>query len=319
MEEWLSSRSLDGTRSHSRLLKRLKGLTSKSDAEVALSVHGACVTDGFWIKDADEDISYEDVSAFKDVLFNAAVYGDLSDTETQGLTPQLTATGSLEKGWKKEGDTWYLYKLENDVQDFNEIFSSCISNLLEIPTAEYQKALKGIKTKNFASEYDFEDAYSLVGDNWVFYPYCYDQILLFFGKDAALGYTKLLYFDAVCRNMDRHSHNFGFLRDRETGHFVSMAPNYDFDQILFGDTGFLTKKGSLSSMSPDLLIRDYVDLVKLKGLNINIPKLSKDNIDLIMPPHIKEHPLYKDAVILVTERQKMLEDLVSARTFSDIY
>jgi hypothetical protein len=40
-------------------------------------------------------------------------------------------------------------------------------------------------------------------------------------------YLKLIFFDAVVFNIDRHNENLGFLRDVRTGHIISLAPNFD--------------------------------------------------------------------------------------------
>ena len=33
--------------------------------------------------------------------------------------------------------------------------------------------------------------------------------------------------DTIIFNMDRHTQNFGFLRDIDTGEIISLAPNFD--------------------------------------------------------------------------------------------
>ena len=42
----------------------------------------------------------------------------------------------------------------------------------------------------------------------------------------------MLIIDAVIGNGDRHAGNFGWLRNTDTGEYVSMAPLYDFDHAL---------------------------------------------------------------------------------------
>lgn len=46
-------------------------------------------------------------------------------------------------------------------------------------------------------------------------------------KDVAKQYLLLLWMDTVCYNMDRHTENFGVLRDVNSGEILSLAPNYD--------------------------------------------------------------------------------------------
>lgn len=38
---------------------------------------------------------------------------------------------------------------------------------------------------------------------------------------------KMVWLDTLCFNMDRHTKNFGLLRDRNSGQILNMAPNYD--------------------------------------------------------------------------------------------
>ena len=42
----------------------------------------------------------------------------------------------------------------------------------------------------------------------------------------------MIIIDAVIGNGDRHAGNFGWLRNMDTGEYVSMAPLYDFDHAL---------------------------------------------------------------------------------------
>lgn len=58
------------------------------------------------------------------------------------------------------------------------------------------------------------------------YKYCFD-ILLGISKDVAKQYLLLLWMDTVCYNMDRHTENFGVLRDVNSGEILSLALNYD--------------------------------------------------------------------------------------------
>ena len=43
----------------------------------------------------------------------------------------------------------------------------------------------------------------------------------------AKDYADMLYLDAVCMNVDRHIHNYGVLRNVETGEILQLAPNFD--------------------------------------------------------------------------------------------
>ena len=58
------------------------------------------------------------------------------------------------------------------------------------------------------------------------YENCF-HVLNAMSPELARQYLLLIWMDSVCYNMDRHTENFGFLRDVETGKILSLAPNYD--------------------------------------------------------------------------------------------
>lgn len=37
----------------------------------------------------------------------------------------------------------------------------------------------------------------------------------------------MIYLDSICMSVDRHTRNFGFLKDSDNGKFIKLAPNYD--------------------------------------------------------------------------------------------
>ena len=50
LEEWLKMRAVERHRKNGRILKRLLRLGDTSDLNTALCVHGAKITDNYWIK-----------------------------------------------------------------------------------------------------------------------------------------------------------------------------------------------------------------------------------------------------------------------------
>lgn len=48
-----------------------------------------------------------------------------------------------------------------------------------------------------------------------------------FGQEIADQYIEIILMDTICRNADRHTYNYGVLRDQNTGKVVSLAPNFD--------------------------------------------------------------------------------------------
>ena len=67
--------------------------------------------------------------------------------------------------------------------------------------------------------------------------------------EAIPDYIRLIFMDTLCANPDRHTNNFGLLRDVETGKLLGLAPNYDNNMALISRGYPSTPK------SGDLLIR----------------------------------------------------------------
>ena len=53
------------------------------------------------------------------------------------------------------------------------------------------------------------------------------------GEEAACGFRSMAVFDSLIANTDRHSGNFGVLRDNRTGSVLGMAPLFDHNVSLF--------------------------------------------------------------------------------------
>ena len=93
--------------------------------------------------------------------------------------------------------------------------------------AHYELDGEYIRSKDFTNgaEVNFEPMRSLADDDED-YENCFN-ILNEISPDIAMQYLLLLWMDTVCYNMDRHTENFGLLRDVKTGKIISLAPNYD--------------------------------------------------------------------------------------------
>lgn len=228
LEGWLASRAIDTHRTNSRLLKKALRLRAADDAQVALAVNAATVTDRYWFRPEGSTACYEDIR-FKENYFDGlALCGDPNGfSHKPSRTPELTNTGSYEKCWRLIDGAWWMYKSGNQNEYFSELFICKLGEKLGFDMAYYEMDDGYIRTKNFTdgTPYNFEPISSIVGENDD-YSDCFDAIYAI-SPELAEQYLKILWLDSVCYNMDRHTENFGFLRDAQTGAIVSMAPNYD--------------------------------------------------------------------------------------------
>ena len=228
IESWLASRAIDSHRTNSRLLKKVLRLRTSDDAETALAVNAATITDRYWFKPEGAELCWKDVR-FKENFFDKlALRGDPdSFSRKPSRTPELTNTGSFEKCWRLIDGAWWMYKSGNQMEYFSELFICRLGEKLGLDMAHYEMDGNYIRSMDFThgAQVNFEPVSSLMGDNED-YNDCFTAILAI-SPELAEQYLRVVWLDTICFNMDRHTENFGFLRDLETGEIVKVAPNYD--------------------------------------------------------------------------------------------
>jgi hypothetical protein len=234
MESWLADRAIDGHRTNSRILKKALRLSGRSDAELVLKVHAATITDSYWFRENGSGLSYEDVR-FKVNLFDKlALSGDPdSFNQPYSPTPELTNIGSFEKCWRLENGKWWLIKRGSEPERFAELFVCRLGQALGFPMAAYLPDGGTVKSPDFTdgAAVNYEAADGIVGGDED-----YTVNFAAFWKlspDIARQYLQIIYMDTLCFNMDRHTKNYGVLRDAKTGVILSMAPNFDNNIALF--------------------------------------------------------------------------------------
>ena len=102
VEKWIETRAIDCHRANSRLLKKALRLAKKDDTSTVLSVNAATITDNYWIKPIDSDLTYKDVRFDNDYFATLALTGNYDSFNRAGnrkisKTPELTDIGSFEK------------------------------------------------------------------------------------------------------------------------------------------------------------------------------------------------------------------------------
>lgn len=226
---WLESRAIDSHRTNSRLLKKALRLANKDDANTALAVNAVTITDNYWFKKDGDELTWSDVKFSENYFDKLALRGDPdSFSNKPSRTPELTNTGSFEKCWRLIDSKWWMFKSGNDNEYFSELFICELSKALGFNVAEYQYDEDGyVKTLDFTNgaEINFEHISSILGDNEEYEDSF--EYLLSLSEDIAKDYLRLIYMDTICYNMDRHTSNYGLIREAETGKILSLAPNYD--------------------------------------------------------------------------------------------
>ena len=257
LESWLEERAIDPHRVNSRLLKKALRLRDADDAKTALEVNAATITDNYWFKPSGSMLTYEDVR-FKENYFDGlALRGDPNGfSQKPSRTPELTNIGSYEKCWRLIEGKWWLYKRGSEEEYFSELFVYQLGKRLSFDMAYYEMDGGYIRSRDFTdgAAMNFETADGIVGGDDD-YEHCF-QLLYSLSPKIAEQYLRLIWMDTLCLNMDRHTKNFGILRDTETGKILRLAPNYDNNVALIS-------RGYVKDISrqSDTLIRFFRELI----------------------------------------------------------
>lgn len=184
LELWLESRAIDRHRTNSRILKRILRLGDTSDLNTALHVHGATITDNYWVKTEDEaGLTWADVGFRENYFADLALSGRFSSIaknytpeELRTATPELTNIGSYEKCWRQKIGHWVMVKSGTPEEHFSEIFTAALGKHLGYDMAEYMLDGAYVISKDFTEgRLNFEPMANLVQDNED-YDYNYDVL-----------------------------------------------------------------------------------------------------------------------------------------------
>ena len=298
---WLSSRAIDSSRPNSRLLKKALRLAEKDDISTVAHVNAATITDNYWIRPIGSDLIYNDVKFFDDYFSNLALKGNYDSfnkaaTSKKSRTPELTNVGSFEKCWKLRDGKWWMYKKATHNEMFSELFVYELGKELCFNMAIYERGNGFIKSLDFTdgATVNFEHASTFMRDNEEYLDVI--EALKDIYPEAIPDYIRMIFMDTITANPDRHTNNFGLLRDTTTGKFIGFAPNYDNNMALIS-RGYPSKPKSsdmMISLFKDV-IRDYPEYKKY------IPVLTEDIVCKVLDK------------INMKVRTQVIIDLVMAR------
>ena len=255
MHGWTENRTMSIGRTNAKKLLAGFRISQSNPYMIARLFHFASLSDCYWMKDAEETFTWEQVSLFENpwekAVTSTALLGTNQTFHTlvqEVHTPEFTAQGMAAKAWIREADGLYLYKVGK-----KELPASGILDALHIPHVSYieaeNRSLEKIADRNHIEKI-YKSGEKIVKCRIIsseetalvpwedFQVYCsyhdkneYDMVK----EMDATNYYKMQIADYILGNEDRHGANFGFYMDNRSGKLQGLYPLMDHDHAFSED------------------------------------------------------------------------------------
>ena len=208
--------------------------------------HAASINDTFWIKQADEPMSWQQVSLYRndfDKSISRLAFEGLGipDIELSSTSPELTTDGSFRKCFRKEEGEIFLYKRGTSeasnagLEPYSEVLASEIAKQVCNSSVSYELVTLhdeiSSRCKLFTDEkYGYVPMSAFTRDTT---PTQLLQFMRSLSEESEESFRAMLVCDAIIFNTDRHLGNVGVLVDNDTVQPIKMAPVFDYNLSLF--------------------------------------------------------------------------------------
>lgn len=236
-------RFIDGRKApkHRKHVQSILKQLAAEDVEGFIRVsNAASLTDTFWVRDEEAPKTWENVSLYRNdfdeniarIAFEGGS-GTLSKT-----TPELSVDGNYAKCWIKEDGRLFLLKRGSETygrEVFAEYYASQLAEVICKESVKYDlvRHHEHLATKCgiFTSEakgfspmmYHVENPHSVSVKEAL-------AIIEKYGDGE--NFRRMMVFDALTLNIDRHLGNFGLLLDNESLSPLGMAPVFDHNRSM---------------------------------------------------------------------------------------
>lgn len=236
---WCASRVLSLDRKYAKEILNSIGVsqavTDKERANISLSYHCVSLTDVFWVKKQDEEITFSDINLYDHTLNEAIVEISLKGRQmtvtNQELAPDLSTQGLFPKAWIRREKGFQLLKDGGEEAVKGELLASKICQCFDIPQVTYRENVYDgqlvtesdivtSKKRSMVSKMAF-DVFAANHD--------LDTLEVCAKLDPVTFYGMNI-LDYLVGNTDRHVENWGFLVDNETNDYIALYPLMDFNQ-----------------------------------------------------------------------------------------
>ena len=242
LNSWWIDRSIPASRSG--VVKALNVLNVANTRLLLLRCVGLSLSDQYWIKPEGSSVVWEQVNFFDNEFaedIGNVLIGKITKTENFDFhSPDNTSDGFLKKRWKIVDGKRVLFKSGSNPfmqQPFNEVIASMIAERLKINHVDYKLVWDGNVPYSVCE--DFIDRNTELVSAWRImqsapkdnntsiyrhYINCCESLGI---KDIVSETDKMIVFDYLIANEDRHQNNFGLIRNADTLKWIGVAPIFD--------------------------------------------------------------------------------------------
>ena len=299
--EWASNRTLSIGRSYAKEILNSMRLSQNNRFAVCKACRGLSLEDSYWIRQENDDKTWEEVNLFHNPLSLFITEISLSGKNTnyhlntnvnQTIhTPELTTLGASAKGWVRHEDGLHLHKVGKYEIPAHEILKAL--NVSHIPyevsseqeinsylSVERREWLEGVgelivNSRLFTSEdvamITFEE-FAIFCSAYGMNPYEEAR------KIDRTYYLQMQIVDYILNNNDRHEQNWGFLMDNKTGKIVGFCPLFDHDHAFaeYDDVQSQTMEERMSLYESAVLAQKELQMDFTGLLNMSPPMYLSD-------------------------------------------
>lgn len=201
--------------------------------------HAVSLNDTYWVKSKDENISWNNISPYKNKFSDVVANLAFSVTGDVDTVLEYSTGGVFPKCWRYSDGDIKLYKGGSTKKGFEPKLETIASRVYDIICTDATTYDLGLFVDRVVSICDLftDEQYGIVTLDKLFdrQPK-YNELLDFMAKyNSSNLFAEMLIADAITLNVDRHLGNVAMKVNNDTGEIIGLSKVYDYNKALLPD------------------------------------------------------------------------------------